>query len=298
MNNKITFIILSVFNILMNLKDLFNLLRVRQWYKNLMIFIPLIFSVNLFSVNLLIITFLGFIAFCLMSSATYIINDLFDFKKDKINPLKSNKPLVSGRVNKGYALKISLFLMIVSLILSLFLPNNFYLFTLTLLISTFIYSIYLKNIPIMDLLLIGFNFCIRTVSGAFLINVRITNWLVLIIFIVALLLGLSKRYGLLLKLDKKAIIIRPVFKFYTKKRLIFLINLTSGWLLIIYCFYCFLINSQLIISIPFFFLVFFRYLYLVFSSNEFNIKPELLFQDVLLTINLIMWILIVFRTFY
>ncbi len=284
----------------MNFRTLVNFLRIRQWYKNLVFFFPLIFSVNAFNFEKLLLTLTGFFMMCFTSSANYIINDLIDLPTDRRNPLKKHRPLVSGAVSKWQAGALAFLLLGISFAISLFLPNNFIIYPLALFASTTLYSWKLKHIPLLDILTIGFNFFIRTVSGGYLINVKVTNWLVLIIFLVALLLALSKRYLSLSLLGKKAISLRPVFRFYTKDLLVSFINIVSSMLLLSYCFYSFMSDNSpfLMYSIPLFFIVIFRYLFLVYSGNKAGLKAELLFKDRGFAYSLISWFVAVFLIFY
>src|SRR3989339_134945 len=184
--------------------DLLSLFRVKQWYKNLVIFIPLLFTRGLFNFNLFLLTFAGFLCLCLMSSANYVINDLLDYDSDRLNPLKKHRPIASGAVSKRLAFFSFLVLFVVSLFFSY---------------------------------LLGFVF--RTNSGAVLLGVTVSEWLTLMIFLLALFLGLGKRYGTVLKLGKKASSYRKVFSFYSRELTRSLLNIVVGMLLISYCFYTF-----------------------------------------------------------
>ena len=82
--------------------DLIRLIRVKQWYKNLVVFLPIIFLVKFFDGDALLKVFLAFVALCFVSSANYVINDVVDFKRDRLNPEKKNRPISSGRMGVGF----------------------------------------------------------------------------------------------------------------------------------------------------------------------------------------------------
>ncbi|HLE05911.1 MAG TPA: UbiA prenyltransferase family protein [Candidatus Nanoarchaeia archaeon] len=280
--------------------DLLSLFRVKQWYKNLVIFIPLLFTRGLFNFNLFLLTFAGFLCLCLMSSANYVINDLLDYDSDRLNPLKKHRPIASGAVSKRLAFFSFLVLFVVSLFFSYLLGFVFMLFPLFLFVSTLLYSVWLKRVPLVDLLVIAFNFVLRTNSGAVLLGVTVSEWLTLMIFLLALFLGLGKRYGTVLKLGKKASSYRKVFSFYSKELTGSLLNIVVGMLLISYCFYTFFgqANRFIMFSIPVFFFVVFRYLSLIYQGSLLSLNTELLFKDKPLFFGLTVWFVIVLLVLY
>src|SRR3989344_2113671 len=105
----------------MKLKDFVDLIRVRQWYKNLVIFIPILFSLNLFEPSFLFKTILGFISLSLISSSYYIVNDIIDIKKDRYHPEKANRPLASNKIKVITAIFIVSIFALASILLALFL---------------------------------------------------------------------------------------------------------------------------------------------------------------------------------
>lgn len=177
----------------MAFKKYFELLRVNQWYKNLLIFIPIIFSLNLFKVNFLMETLLGFFSLCLISSSYYIINDIKDAKKDKFHPEKKNRPLAKGDIKASEAGIFSLILFIISLALSINLSVYFTLSLLLLFTISISYTFYFREIVFLDVILISTNFVIRATCGIFIIKVPVSYWVMLTIFFIALYLVSLKR---------------------------------------------------------------------------------------------------------
>jgi 4-hydroxybenzoate polyprenyltransferase len=177
----------------MSIENHFKLFRVSQWYKNLLIFIPIIFSLNLFHTNLLIKTFLGFIALCMISSSYYIINDLKDVKKDKFHPEKRDRPIASGAVKPREAGIFSMILFILSISIAINLSLYFTLSLLVLFSLSIFYAFFAREVVFLDTLLISINFVIRATIGIFIINVPVSYWVILTVFFIALYLVSLKR---------------------------------------------------------------------------------------------------------
>lgn len=278
-----------------------RLLRVTQWYKNLVIFIPLVFAEKLFVPELFIMEIIGFLALCFVSSSNYIINDIMDAEKDKLHSYKKNRPIASGKISKGTAWVISITLFAASLIISFSINWLFLLWPIMLFISTQIYSWKLKNVPILDIHMIALNFLIRTTAGSVAIGVQTSVWLFLLAFLLAIFLALGKRRVELSNLGKKAEKHRPVFKFYTKDLLDSLINIVIAVLLASYAFYTFLANTandMMMITIPIATFILFRYLFLIKSDSRIANRTELIIYDKQLTIGIIVWTLVSVYIFY
>src|SRR3989338_10440056 len=197
------------------MKDYFNLFRARQWYKNLVIFLAIIFGGKLLDIQRWETLLLGFIALCIISSSNYIINDIIDFRKDRLHPEKKNRPLAAGKISLVNAFLCFLILVTGGFYLAYLLSVNFFLLSLSLFFINQVYSFTLKNEPFADLISISTNFVIRAVSGSVLINLDISPWLILCTFFLALFLGSAKRHSEVLLLKNNAEQHRPVLKYYT-----------------------------------------------------------------------------------
>ena len=144
------------------LKLLRRLLRMEQWYKNLIVFAPLLFAPNALTFPWALLASAGF---CSISAITYIANDWLDREKDRLHPTKKNRPLASGKVSGLEALLTAAVLLVVTLV-CLYLLGGFYATVIsTYFVLTTLYSFGLKNIPILDLLLIITNFLLRMMAG-------------------------------------------------------------------------------------------------------------------------------------
>ncbi len=163
--------------------------RVYQWAKNLLLFVPLITSHNFLNLKLFIINILGFIAFSLCASATYIINDLFDLESDRKHPRKKNRPFASGELSISTGILMSGLLGLSGLLLSFFLSLNFSFYLAVYILLTCFYSFFLKKHVLVDVLTLAGLYTIRIFAGAHLIEVKVSFWL--FAFSVFLFFGLA-----------------------------------------------------------------------------------------------------------
>ncbi|HEX3019237.1 MAG TPA: UbiA family prenyltransferase [Chitinispirillaceae bacterium] len=163
--------------------------RLYQWTKNLLIFVPLITSHNFMNLNMFINCLLGFLAFSLCASATYIINDLFDLTSDRLHPRKKNRCFASGELSALRGILLIGFLGFSGLSLSFFLPVHFNFYLYIYIILTLIYSFFLKTQVMVDVLTLAGLYTIRIFAGAQLIGVNVSFWL--FAFSVFLFFGLA-----------------------------------------------------------------------------------------------------------
>ena len=203
---------------LKKLKYHIDLMRPKHYLKNVLIFVPLVFSGLLLNSDSLLKTIIGFLDFSIVASTIYIINDIRDIEKDKKHPKKKNRPLASGKISKNGALLQILIMLLVLFLSMFFFPIPF--LSIILLLSYFIlnigYSFGLKNIPILDVFIIVLGFLIRILFGANLIQVRVSKWLYLTIITISFFLSLGKRRNEILIQDNKKET-RSVLKYYNKE---------------------------------------------------------------------------------
>ncbi len=178
------------------MKKYLKLLRVKHWIKNILIFIPILFSKSL-SYSNLVANGLGFLAFSFMASFIYIVNDIRDIEKDKMHPTKRKRPLASGEISRKSAIGISIVLLVLSLVLNFFTNlkfiNDALLFLLAYMMVNIAYSFKLKNVAILDVALLASGFVIRVYYGAALSSVGVSNWLFLTMVSASFFFGLGKR---------------------------------------------------------------------------------------------------------
>jgi len=177
------------------IKLLLRALRVNQWIKNLIIFTAIVFTGNLFVTDLFIKTVTALIIFCLLSSTSYVLNDIVDYPYDRKHPLKKNRPVASGEVTLAEASFIAFILTLTSLIIALFFSLSFFFLSLIFILLHFFYSIYFKRYPVLDIFSISFSFMIRAYAGEVATGYHIPIWLVLTIFFGSLFMAAVKRHA-------------------------------------------------------------------------------------------------------
>lgn len=245
-----------------------KLIRIKHWIKNFLIFIPMICG-DVINYNNVIVTVLGFFSFCFASSFIYIINDIKDIEKDKLHLQKKKRPLASGKISKKIALLISILMFIGALILNYLTNMKIISSSLCLLLiyilTNILYSFGLKNIAIIDVMLLTLGFVIRVYYGSFLINIEVSNWLFLTIMSGALFLGLGKR--------KKELIhnknIRGSLKDYNEDFLDKFQYTTLSMTLLFYSLWTMERNiNYLVFTIPIVIIIFMRYCLEVEKQNE------------------------------
>ncbi len=267
-----------------------GLLRVRQWYKNILVFLPLIFSGNLTNTTLLGKALLAFLSFCALSSATYIINDYADRKQDQQNPEKAKRPIASGAVKPLEAILIATTLAAIGFGTAITLPTNFLYTALGYFTLSQLYTAWLKHEAFADVLTISTNFVIRAVAGAFAITVWVSPWLISCAFFLALFLTLGKRRSEIMYLKNKGTKHRITLNSYTPEIASRLSTLATTALVISYTLYVFFGEHQtLYITLPFALYAIFRYDGLISTGHKIARHPEYVFTDKRMILAMLLW---------
>jgi len=170
-------------------------LRPKQWVKNLVCLGAVVFSQNLFDADRVLLAGLGFAAFCLASSAVYVLNDLMDLKADRLNPRTARRPLAAGELPVPAAIGLLLACAAGAAGLSLHLGMACVWTVAVYAVMNIVYSLGLKREAIADVMIIGLGFVLRHLFGSFAVSVPPTSWSVLCIFFLALFFGFTKRRG-------------------------------------------------------------------------------------------------------
>jgi 4-hydroxybenzoate polyprenyltransferase len=178
-----------------------GLLRIHHYIKNILIFIPLFFSVDFFNARALAVSALGFVIFSVLSSIVYILNDMRDIEKDRLHPVKRLRPLASGRIPASHAraaLGVLAGTLVALTVMLCFMENRFTTWAAAGLLAAYLalnigYSYGLKNIPLVDIIILASGYVIRVLFGALIIGISISVWLYLMITVGAFYLGLGKR---------------------------------------------------------------------------------------------------------
>ncbi len=286
------------------LKALIETLRPRQWTKNLVLFAGLIFDGQFTQPSPFMRVLAATLLFCLVSGITYTINDLHDLEADRVHPYKRNRPLASGRLTKNQAIAWIFFLSIVSLVggylLSPMLALIFIAYTLLILA----YSLWLKNIMILDVIIIASGFVLRVLAGLSVITVAyFSPWLFILTFLLAMYLGFGKRLSELRLLEQDASAHRKTLDGYSIQLLTQYILILLTAIMITYILYTFSAQPDqpthvMMLTIPFVIYGIFRYLHLI-QNNLLTASPEeVLLRDRPMKLTIGLWGLAVIIIIY
>ena len=271
------------------LKELLITMRPHQWYKNLVLFVSIIFSLNIQNLQMWSTAISAFFIFCLISGGEYIINDIIDREKDSNHPKKQKRPIASGMLKLNHALLFAIILIIGGLIASYFINIQFMILSISYTLLILLYSLILKHIIIVDMLVISIGFVIRAIAGGVAINVFVSPWLIVCTFLVALFLAIAKRRHELVLLGDEGKNHRKILSDYSTMVLDQMMSIATAALIISYSMYTFLSNNYfMMLTIPFAIYGIFRYLLLVHLSN-FGGEAEMLFKDRGMQICIALW---------
>ncbi len=255
-------------------KYLFVSMRPKQWSKNMLVFAGLLFSRDIFILSKLTHALAAFLLFCLVSSATYLINDVVDRKKDALHPKKKNRPIAAGKLAPATALFFATFFVGISLVAAFRLDVYFGLILSTYFIFTLAYSFHLKNVIILDVLIIASGFVFRAVGGTFAIQENVSSWLIICTIFFALFMALGKRRAEIISLGDEAGDVRATLAHYDQTYLDHLITISTAACLMSYALYTLdtevvekFDTRMLVLTIPLVIFGLFRYLYLIYHLN-------------------------------
>jgi len=278
--------------------------RPKQWIKNLFVFAVLIFSRNLSNAQLLNKTIEAFVIFCLLSSACYLVNDIVDIRNDQRHPVKSKRPIPSGRLPIGVAIIIAFLLFAISLGWAFRISLPYFNITLAYALLQLLYSFALKKLLIVDGLSIAAGFVIRMVAGAVVINMDISKWIYICTIFLSLFIAFCKRRAEMTTLEEPELY-RKTLQGYSPYLLDQMISALSASTLIAYTLYTLSeetvtkIGSQnLIFTVPFVLYGIFRYLYLVHQKQEGGEPENIILADKPLLADILLWGAVVVMILY
>ena len=272
------------------LLTILQLCRVRQWLKNLMLYFPPFLGGTLFlNINVLQIL-LPFTAFCLVSSSTYILNDIFDRGNDSHHPDKCNRPIASGKISVVSALLIATVLLICSLVLAWNISVLFLVIILTYVAVSLSYSAKLKDVALLDIFCIAVGFLLRLHAGGIAFNVAISSWLFLSVFLLSLFLSAGKRLSEKKRLGETSVDHRMALVAYPNGFLEGIMYMTGGTVLATYSMYALTRHSSLLLySVPLCCFGLLRYMFRIRSGKSGD-PTESLVKDLPLLIVGVVWV--------
>jgi decaprenyl-phosphate phosphoribosyltransferase len=280
----------------MQWRSVFILIRPEHWVKNLFVLIPAFFAARLAEPTLLTRGLLGFAAFSLVASGVYVLNDWADAEQDRNHPDKKARPIASGQVGKGEAAIILIVLLLSGLLIALGLGWEVLAFCMGYLVVNIFYSLSLKHIALVDVSLIALGFLLRVFAGGAATGVAVSQWLIVMTFLLALILGFAKRRGEYV-IATQGHSFRKALEGYNLTFLDAGMVLCSTVAIVAYLMYCFSSEvTQRMQSDHIYFTAFFvilgilRYLQLCFVFNRTESPTRALLYDTFLKIVLLAWI--------
>lgn len=287
------------------IKASLRLVRIKQWIKQLFVFAPLIFSLNLFDLRMLSLTLAAFFSFSLVASSIYVINDIVDIDRDRLHPQKKKRPLPAGELSISKACVIGIVCLIFGVTLGLAINPMVIAIVIGYAILNLFYSFWAKNVIILDSMIISLGFVLRVLAGAYAILVQPSSWLIVATFFLALLMALAKRYNEIAILQGYSVNHRRVLNKYNMPLLQQMLAIVSGITIVAYSMYSMdrevmqaFHTEYLVYTVPFVVYGVFRYLYMVFTEEKGGDPTELVLKDRPMQINLILWILTVIALIY
>ncbi|MFC1734035.1 decaprenyl-phosphate phosphoribosyltransferase [candidate division KSB1 bacterium] len=287
------------------LKALIIAMRPYQWVKNILVFAGLIFSLSAMDWYKLSLTFGAFLVFCAISSSIYLFNDLRDIEEDKKHPVKKKRPLPSGKLNVNLAKGSMVVLMILAFGFSYYINSFLTLIIFTYFILNIGYSMGLKKIVILDVMIVSIGFLLRAVAGAIVIQVEVSHWLFLCSILLALLITFGKRRHEIYLLNSTAGDHRHSLKEYSLPFLDVMMSISGACAIIAFSLYTMSEETTtrfgtdwLLYTTPFVLFGVFRYFYLIQIKSKGGDPTKMLITDIPSIINGILWLGMIFAIIY
>ena len=282
-----------------------RLIRVRQWVKNLFLFIPSFFAGHLFESEELLMVGIGAFAFSLVASGVYVINDYRDRFVDRMHPTKKLRPIASGEIGTATAWVLIVTLISAGLLIAASLEMVFFYLLLAYLVLNLGYSFGLKNIPIVDLFIVSLGFLLRIYSGGVIADLPITHWLSIMILLLALFLIIAKRRDDILLNARNGHVIRKSTQAYNLDFINSCITLLSAVVIVAYIMYTVSpevterFNSDyLFITTIFVIAGVMRYLQIIFVENRSGSPTRIFVKDKFILATIAGWILSFYLIIY
>jgi len=258
-----------------NIYELLRLMRPHQWVKNAFVFTGLLFGHAWHDPSLVTQVVMAFAAFCMVSSAVYVLNDVVDVEQDRRHPKKCQRPLASGRVSMTAANVLAALLGISGFALAYFVSKAVFIILVAYALMNIAYSLRLKHVVILDIFIIATGFMLRILAGTLGVGIAPSQWLLLCGLMVTLFLGFTKRRAEIIALAEDKAAHRKVLEHYSPVLLDKMIGITASGLIMSYSLYTMNADTirihgtpNLIYTVPFVMYGVFRYIYLLHHQSR------------------------------
>lgn len=292
----------------MTIPALIRLLRPKQWTKNLFVFSALVFSQHLFEWEYAKLSIMAFILFSATASIIYIVNDILDRDRDRLHHKKKHRPIASGAISVPSAITTAIIALGILVPTALGLPLKFGFCLAMYFVMNLAYSLFLKEVVLIDVFVIAIGFMLRVVGGAYVIDVPISSWLILTTMFLSLFLAVAKRRGELVMLESGNVqspTTRKVLEHYSVDFTEQLCTICASGFVISYALYTvsdrtvkMFGTENLIFTTPFVLYGVFRYLYLLHKKNLGENPTEVVLTDIPMILNFVAYAFAMFFILY
>jgi len=273
-----------------------KLLRPKDWAKNLFLFVPLFFGREIFNLDKLFHVALGFLAFSCIASSIYIINDYRDREDDRKHPVKRNRPLASGAIKPSTALVICGALLVTGFALAWWIRDKFFFVLAIYFLINLAYSLGLKAISILDIIILAAGFVLRIKGGSVISYVPLSEWIIIMVFLLAVFMAIGKRRDdVLLKLSSGTDM-RKSIKGYNLEFLNILLAFVCAVIVVAYLMYTMSPetiehtgSTRLYYTCIFVLAGIMRYLQIIYISSDSGSPTRILYKDRFIQVTLILW---------
>ena len=275
-----------------------KLLRPSHWAKNLFLYIPLFFAGEIFNLQKVVELLIGFFAFSLIASSIYIINDYRDVEADRIHPVKRKRPIASGAVSKPAALVFFVLCLAIGGLLAWYVKPKFAFVVGIYFIINLLYSFGLKNISILDILILSIGFVLRVKAGGVAATVAVSEWLMIMVFLLALFMAIAKRRDDVLIKTQSGQDMRKAVKGYNMDFMNVMLALVSAVIIVAYLMYTMAPETmarfgtyRLYYTCLFVIGGLLRYLQITYVENNTGSPTKILYKDRFIQLTILLWVL-------
>lgn len=275
-------------------------LRPKQWTKNFIVPAAAVFSINIITIEQMLAAVLAFVLFCLMSGCVYVLNDFMDRERDKKHPEKCHRPIASGKLHPYTAIMTGILVFIGTVFGAYQLNPAFTAILLVYFSMNIAYSLYLKHIVILDVMIIAAGFVLRAIGGGIAIDVPVTPWFILCTLLLSLFLAIGKRRNEVFMLEDNGESHRKVLRRYSLPLLDQLTSIVTTATIMSYALYTFTSGKpvEMMCTIPLVIYGMFRYLYLVHIEKKGGAPEKILLHDKPILYTVILYLVLVIGILY
>lgn len=274
-----------------------KLFRVHQWVKNFFVFAPLFFAGKFFDIEKLTSSVIGVLLFCLAASSIYIINDYKDIEKDRMHPVKKNRPFASGKIKPGTGLALFFILFLGCLTCSFLYSYSFFVVIGIYLVLNLFYSFGLKQIALVDVFIVSSGFVLRVAAGGVITGIAISHWLYIMTFLLALFIAFAKRRDDVLIEMKTGEQMRKSIKGYNLEFISSAISILCATLIVSYILYVTspevterFSGKHIYISALFVIMGILRYLQITMVEGNSGSPTQILLKDIFIQLIIVLWV--------